>query len=186
MKFHPVKATQVAVNIGQALAIAMFFVGIFYNWWLALIAVFIYIGAEGEERSQGLLIGLQDVPVRMAMIERIGSLRPDQTLNEAADLFCVSFQGDFPVLEGNRVVGIVTKDMLLEALHTRDAKVNIGDIMRRDFRVASEKMGLSELLSIMHENDQTVIPIVDDGQLKGLITLEQIGKYNMFCSTRKS
>jgi len=186
MWFHPLKATQIAVNIGQALAIAMFFVGIFYSWWLALIAIFIYIGAEGEERSQAMHTSLRDVPVRTAMIQNIGLLRPDQTLSEAADLFCSSFQGDFPVVDKDRVVGIVTKDILLEALHKRDAAMQVGEIMRRDFRVASDKMELAELLTLMHENDQTVIPILDNGKLVGLITLEQIGKYNMLCSTRRS
>ena len=100
-------------------------------------------------------------------------------------MFCKSFQGDFPVVRENRVVGIVTKDMLLEALHQRSAEVHIEDIMLQDFRTASQKTGLAELLSIMQEHNQTAIPIIDDGKLTGLITLEQIGKYSMFCATKK-
>lgn len=66
LKMNYVRATSVAVFIGQAIAALFIFLGIFYNPWLALIGLFLFIGA-GSEKQQVVMIfffgGLR--PVRL-------------------------------------------------------------------------------------------------------------------------
>ncbi|HNN00722.1 MAG TPA: site-2 protease family protein, partial [Turneriella sp.] len=45
LKFERTRATQIAANLGQVIAIGFVFVGLFYNIWLVFIGIFIYLGA---------------------------------------------------------------------------------------------------------------------------------------------
>ena len=50
----PLTATRIAVGIGQALAIGLFFLGLLsMNLFMILIALFVYMGAEAEETAVG-------------------------------------------------------------------------------------------------------------------------------------
>ena len=66
----------------------------------------------------------------------------------------------------------------------RDRIVTAGEIesMIRDFPTASEQTPLTDILQKMQASGSKAIPIMNGADLKGLITLEQIGRYNMLCS----
>lgn len=74
MKMDYVKATSAAVFIGQATAMFLIFFGIFFNWWLALIGLFLYIGAGSERHNVILRSFLHQVPVSEAMTTDFQSL----------------------------------------------------------------------------------------------------------------
>ncbi|MDQ1285742.1 MAG: hypothetical protein QG663_1160 [Thermodesulfobacteriota bacterium] len=177
------KATRIAVGIGQGFAIFMFFWGFFSgNIFLLLIALFVYLGAEAEERQMGLMVALGGVAAEAAMISDIETLTPHQTVGDAAEHFCRSFQGDFPVMDGRRLVGLITRDAIVETLHKKGPTTLISESMIRDFPTASEQTPLTDILQKMQASGSKAIPIMNGADLKGLITLEQIGRYNMLCS----
>ena len=73
----PLKATRIAVGIGQAFAIGLFFLGIFAgNLFMVLIALFVYLGAEGEERQLGIMLSLGRATAESAMISDVITLTP--------------------------------------------------------------------------------------------------------------
>lgn len=179
----PYKATRIAVGIGQGFAILMFFWGFFSgNIFMILIALFVYLGAEAEERQMGLMVALGGVKANSAMISDIETLNPSQTVGDAAEHFCRSFQGDFPVLDDRRLVGLVTREAIVETLHKRGPLTLISDTMVRDFPTANEQTPVTDILQKMQATGSKAIPIMSGGELRGLITLEQIGRYNMLCS----
>jgi Zn-dependent protease len=177
-----IRATRVAAGIGQTAAIVMFFVGIFYNWWLALIAIFIYIGAEGEERSTEMRVALSEVPARRAMLTDVEPVHPDQTLKEMLEKICHLTQDDFPVIDQGKLIGLITKTDILSALKERDEDAPVKDFMRKEFAVAEIDTPLSELFDVMNRKNIPAIPVMHGMNLVGLITLEQIGRYHMFCN----
>jgi len=181
--FSPYTATRVAVGVGQVFAIAMFFLGLFFmNFFIILIALFVYLGAEAEERQMGIMFSLGGATAGTAMITNLITLSPDQTVGEAAERYCRSFQGDFPVLDGPRLVGLVTRESLVEVLHKQGPSVVLSDIMRRDFPTIGEQTPLLDVLQIMDKSGSKAAAVMSAGRLRGLITLEQIGRYNMLCS----
>jgi Zn-dependent protease/predicted transcriptional regulator len=184
MTMEPLRATRLAVTIGQVLAGLLFILGVLFNWWLALIAIFIYLGAEGEERAAELKASFRDVPVSEVMIRAPVTLRPDATLREAAALFCHSPQNDFAVVEDDRVVGVLGQGQLLKALHEKAPDTPVHDVMVTDFprTVASEL--LAPLYRTMVEEGLSVVPVLHGGRLLGLVTLEQIGKYHLVCGAK--
>ncbi len=117
-----------------------------------------------------------------AMITDITVLAPDNTVGQAAERFSRGFQSDFPIMEGRRLVGLVTGEILLDTLHKKGPSEPVGDIMTRDFPTALEDTPLVEILGKMESSGTKVVPILKTGELRGLVTLEQIGRYNMMCS----
>jgi Zn-dependent protease/CBS domain-containing protein len=179
----PLTATRIAVGVGQVFAILLFFLGVFsMNFFLILIALFVYLGAESEERQMGIMLSLGGAKARDAMVTSVVVLPPDGTVGEAAARFAHGFQSDFPVAEDRRLVGLVPREVLVETLHKLGPKVRVSEIMVRDFPTALEDTSLIEVLEKMQSSGSKAIPIMKSGELTGLITLEHIGRYNMLCS----
>jgi Zn-dependent protease/CBS domain-containing protein len=175
------KATKIAVSIGQVFAILLFFFGIFFNWWMALIAIFIYLGAEGEERMVSLRASLGKSSVRMAMLTEVNTISPHQTVGEVLGNICHGFQQDFPVVEKGEVVGILTKEAIFSALHKHEKSTLVRDVMQRDFVSTTEDAPLSDIFKKMTAEKLSVMPVMRGRELRGMINLEQIGKYHMIC-----
>lgn len=175
------RATKIAVSVGQAFAILLFFFGVFFNWWMALIAIFIYLGAEGEERMVALRATLGKSRVKVAMLTDVHTISPDKTLGDVLENVCHGFQQDFPVVDRGEVVGVLTKEAIFSALHKREKSALVRDIMQRDFVFTTEDAFLSDIFRKMTAEKLSVIPVMKGKELRGMINLEQIGKYHMIC-----
>jgi len=179
----PFTATRIAVGVGQGFAIFLFFVGLLWmNPFLILIALFVYLGAESEERSVGIMISLGGVSAESAMIRDVATLTSHQSIGEAAEMYMNSFQGDFPVTDGRALVGLITREILLDTIHKQGPSVPVAQVMIREFPTAAEQTPLIEILQKMESSGSKVVTILRGSELTGLITLEQIGRFNMLCS----
>jgi len=180
---NPWKATRIAVGVGQGFAILLFFVGLLAgNLFMILIALFVYLGAEAEERQMGIMLSLGHATAQTAMIRDVVAVSPGQTVGDAAERYAHSFQSDFPVMEGRRLLGLVTREILVETLHKQGPSAAVEEVMARDFPTATEQTPLIEVLEKMQSSARKVVPVIRAGELVGLLTLEQIGRYNMLCS----
>lgn len=175
------KATKIAVGVGQGFAILLFFIGIFFNWWMALIAIFIYLGAEGEERMMTVRASLAKSPVRLAMLTDFHTVSPDETIGQVLERICHSLQQDFPVMEKDEMVGILTREAIFSTLHKHEKSAWVKDIMQKDFISTTEDAPLSDIYKTMTIHNLSMIPVMKEKKLKGMINLEQIGKYHMIC-----
>jgi len=184
LRMEPVRATRIAVGVGQVLAVVMFFIGIFFNWWLALIAIFLYFGAETEEQGTILRQVFHRVPVRALMLEDFQSLKPEDTLSQVLEIICHSAQEDFPVLDDGRLVGVLPKSIIFRALREMPPETRVEEIMVKDFFQAEPDMPLDRALKELAENKAGVVPVVEAGKLVGILTLDQIAKYQLVCGAK--
>ncbi len=178
------KATRIAVFVGQIFAVLLFFVGIFYNIWLALIAVFIYLGAEGEERIWSLRYALADAPVKSVMLEDFKALAPADTLGRASELFLHTLQGDFPILFGTSLMGILRREALIAGINENKEQSRVADFAEREFMTTTEREPLVELYKKMAESGISMVPVMRADQLVGIVTMEQIGRYHMIAAAK--
>lgn len=180
---NPMTATRVAVGIGQALAIGLFFFGLLsMNIFMILIALFVYMGAEAEERQLGIMLPLKGVTVRSAMVSDIDVLSPNDTVGAVAEHYCRGFQEDFPVVHDHKLVGLITRDTLINALHKKGSSVPVSEVMATNFPTATEDTPVIEVLERIQGSGTKAVPILRFGEIIGLITLEQIGRYSMLCA----
>ncbi|HUW20541.1 MAG TPA: site-2 protease family protein [Sedimentisphaerales bacterium] len=179
IKMSYVSATSAAVFIGQAIALFFIFFGVFFNWWLALIGIFLYIGAGGEKQHVMLRSLLHEVPVATAMTTDFRSLRPDEPLSHALEHFHHGCQNDFPVIGDAGIEGILTRDRILASIHDKGLDVPVSDIMDRTFVSVDPRMSLDDVYKKLSSSRKTAVAVVDEGSVKGMVCLDGITRYFM-------
>jgi Zn-dependent protease len=169
-----VKATQIAARIGQALAIALGFVGLFANPVLIFVALFVFMGAAAEAQGVELEAALQDVFVRDAMLPEVRVLRADERLAEAVRTLLAGSDADFPVLRGEDLLGVLTRSGIIKALseHGADApleSVDLGPVI--EFHPDDPLIAASRRLQEARVNAG---PVVEEGRLVGWLTRDNL------------
>ncbi len=179
-----VRATRIAANIGQTLAVLfgvlvlLGFLGLFHAnpLWL-LIALFIFFGAEQESHMVRVRSMMRGVPTGAAMVTRFRTVTPDEPLSAAVQELLAGHQQDFPVTEGTRLVGMLSRRDLLAAVAQGRHDTPVGDVMRRDFQAVAEGEMLDGTFQQIREGEGSTLPVVRDGQLVGIVTLEHVGEW---------
>ncbi len=175
-----VRATEIAANLGQGLALVFGFLGLFSNPFLIFIALFVWMGASGESASVSVRSAIAGIPVSRAMITDFRTLYEVEPLQRAAELVIAGSQQDFPVVDGDgRVVGILTRDALVRALSEHGLSGFVGDVMTRTFQTADARDLLDQAFTRLQECACPVLPVLDGGRLVGLVTADNIGEYVM-------
>ncbi len=173
------QATQAAATLGQALAFVFGFVGLFTNPFLVFIAFFVYIGAAQEASLVQMKSALSGIPVSQAMLTEFRTLYEGEPLSRAVDLLMSTTQQDYPVLSGERVVGVLTRKSLVDALQRLGQNAPVSAAMECKFESAHTSDMLEEVSRKLQERECHTLPVLADGQLVGLITMENIGEFLM-------
>lgn len=176
------RATLKAAHIGQALALVFGFVGLFRDPFLLFIALFVWMGAESEASTVQLHTSLGGVPVERVMLTEFRTLQPDDTLAQATGYVLAGFQHDFPVVFGDHVLGILTREDLMKALAEHGSGLRVRDAMRREFQIADSHDMLDQALKMLGTNKVRTIPVEHDGRLVGLLNMENVGEFMMIQS----
>jgi Zn-dependent protease len=82
-----VRATRLAVTIGQGFAMLFIFLGV-WNPWLMLIGFFLFVGAQLEDRSVVFQSVLESVRMEDVMLTGFSTLSPADTLEDALHKPC--------------------------------------------------------------------------------------------------
>ena len=169
------RATAIAANVGQGMAIFFGLVGFFYNPFLVFIAIFIYLGAQAEAGLVEMQSALGDLRVRDAMITRFRTLSTHDTLGKAVDELLAGSQQDFPVLENDQPVGILRRNDLVKALSDNRRDSPVGAFMC-DCDPVDDSASLTRTVESMHATKCGTLPVMQGGRVVGLLTLENISE----------
>jgi Zn-dependent protease/predicted transcriptional regulator len=169
----PVRATRRAVAISQIFSMLFFVVGLWRDTWLVLIGFFIFVAAQLEERSAVFHAVLENVSLKEVMLTEFATLSPADTLEEALDKAVHSLQDDFPVVRGPDLVGVVSRQAILEALRA-GGNGYIQPVMKRVADVGAVGDSLASAFRKISNGGMTLIPVVDGGRLVGIITLQNL------------
>lgn len=168
------RATRTAATIGQLLALWLGFIGLLYNPFLALIALFVWVGAAAEAGAEEVRSLLHGIPLRQAMITRFATLAPGDPLARAANLTLETTQKDFPVLDGDRLVGILTQQALLRGLQEAGNEALVNRYMETDLEPATPDEPLDQVLESLQHCGCRLLPVIDQGRLVGLVDLDNL------------
>ena len=177
-------ATQTAASIGQGMAILFGLFGILIlNPVLLFIALFVYIGAQ-QESQQAMFRALSEgVPVRQAMMTRFQTLHPDTTLDEAVDQLLAGSEHDFPVVDDDgKLIGILRRKKLIQSLTDLGWEGRVGDIAESVSQTIDADAMLEDALMELQQAGDSMVPVVRNGELVGVLTLENVGELMMISS----
>jgi Zn-dependent protease/CBS domain-containing protein len=180
-RMDPVHATRRAVSIGQTLATVFIFAGMLQYMqgggpagaWLAMIGFFLLLAAQLEERSAVFQSVLEAVRLEDIMLTDFATLSPADTLEDALDKAVHSLQDDFPVIRGSDMVGVISKQKILEALRA-EGNGYVQAVMNRIFEVAQKKESLASAFRKLTARNLSIIPVVEDQRLVGIVTLQNL------------
>jgi Zn-dependent protease/CBS domain-containing protein len=172
-----VRATTIAVGIGQVLAWLLGLWGFLGGgFFLILIAIFIYMGAGQEGRMVQVRNVLGSLTVDQAYSRQARSISPEATLREAVQLTLTTFQADFPVCDSTQLVGLLTHAALVEALDRTGPATPVKSVMLTDIAPVTPDDGLFTVQQRMQENNLDALPVVEEGSFLGLITSRDINE----------
>jgi hypothetical protein len=123
------RATEIAARVGRGFALVFGVVGLLYNPFLVLIALFIWVSAAAESAELHQRSARSGVQVNRLMIRDVRTLAPSETLNDALRHVLTGFQHDFPVVDGDKVVGVLPRAALLAALAKSGAESRVAAAM---------------------------------------------------------
>lgn len=141
--------------------------------------------------------------VKDIMTEKVITVSPETSVKEIADILLKKKIGGVPVLDGEKLVGIVTEEDLimknvklhfptyiqlldaviyLESLkkYEEELRKAVGataqDVMTRDLVTISPEADIEEAATLMIERNISRLPVVENDKLVGIITRRDILK----------
>ena len=175
-----VRATQIAAFLGQGVALLFGFIGLFVNPFLLFIALLVWMGASDEAVAVQTRSALTGIPVTHAMMTDFRMLESGEPLDHAVALVLAGAQRDFPVTQNGRLVGVLTRDALVAALATGNADVPIAQVMDREFQTTDAQDLLDAAVQRLQGCRCQVLPVLQRGQVVGLLTPDNVGEFIMF------
>ncbi len=182
------RATAIAATVGQGLAIVFVLIGLRDPaWWiLVIIGVFIFIGAEGEEKMVRARSLLREIDVEEVMTREFATLQPFDAVSRGLEMVYQTGQDDFPVMDDGHLVGLVSRRVLVEAVNKQGAHVPIAQVMDTQFPVVPPHARVSQVFEDMISEGHSSFPVMDNGHLIGLLSPDNISRYLLVQSSIKS
>ena len=126
--------------------------------------------------------------VKDFMTRKVVYVSPDTTVAHTADMMREQGLRRLPVIENDRLVGVVTERTMAEASPSKATtlsiyemnyllnKTKIRDIMVRDVVTVSPYASLEDAVYAMMKNQVGILPVVEAGQVFGVITEKDVFK----------
>jgi CBS domain-containing protein len=168
-------AARAAAGLGQALALAAMLGGmLLHDYWLTIAGLFIMVGAQIEDQGVFFQSVVDTVRMREVMLTDFATLSPSDTLSDALIRCVHSLQEDFPVARGSQLVGIVSRQRIVDALRN-DGNGYVQSVMSRAFQVARPEDTLGATIrGLTAGHGLGLIPITESGRVVGIVSVQNL------------
>lgn len=171
-----VRATEIAASLGQVMAVIFFILGLFFNPFLVLIALFIFIGAYGENKMVKQSTLVEGHSVQEAMLTQISILHPENTLVDVVEIIIAGSEKNFVVVDQGSIVGLIYHKQILG--NAKNDLLKVGQIMNQDFKILRTTDPLQAFFDIMGSEKNLFYPVVDEkSQLAGAIDMSNVSEF---------
>jgi tRNA nucleotidyltransferase (CCA-adding enzyme) len=116
------------------------------------------------------------VPVRDIMSTNVHTLNLDMAVRDAGQLMRRYGHEGFPVVEGERLVGVLTRRDIDRALHHRLGDMPVRSLLHTGPAFVHPYDSVDEVQRVMIEHDLGQVPVVEEGRLVGLVTRTDVIK----------
>ncbi|MBN8246544.1 MAG: site-2 protease family protein [Verrucomicrobia bacterium] len=169
MVLDPVRATRIAAGVGRFMAVVFAGVALYYQMYVLLfIAVFVWLGAGGEARATEVRAVIGGAVVGQAMQTRTASLASHDSLESATQRMLAGSVPELLVLHEDRVVGMLVRDDLLEALKRHGPGTPVAQVMRTDLIFLDAAEPLEPALLRLSAAGVPAAPVYWQGRLVGV------------------
>ena len=189
------KATQWAAGLGQLIgwlfiiaglgmafgaSVMLFAPGVVNGVWLAFIGWFLSDAANHSYRQTVIRDLLDDAPVALLMRNDTPVTPPDLPVGALVYNYIMKTgESAFPVLEGDRIVGLVSLEDVRKVPRDAWDKTTVSQIMTRadQLPVVTPQENASEALNRLERSNLGQAPVIEDGRLVGLLRRHDIMRW---------
>lgn len=189
------RATQWASKLGQGFAWLLIIVGVSMmlglrvpllggglvpGMWLAFIGWFLNNAALTSYRQLLVRDALEDVPVSRLMRRDLLAAPPDTRLDVLVDEYLMGGdQRSFPVTDGGDLLGLVCLEDIRRIPRQAWHRISVRDIMTPAGQLSTitTDADAAQALQRLSRDGINQLPVIDNGELKGLIRREDILKW---------
>jgi CBS domain-containing protein len=117
--------------------------------------------------------------VKDAMTADVKTAAPSESLTGVARLMKQEDVGSVPVVDGLRLIGVVTdRDIVVRGIAdgSDPHAIKAGDIASRDVVTVRPDDDLGDALRLMAQHQVRRLPVVDDGQLVGVLAQADVAQ----------
>lgn len=177
MATDSVRATRVAAGIGQFIAVGLGLFALFtFDLFLLAVALFIFFGAGAERGHVQVQSALKGLRAGDAYNRHALTLRPEDRVSTVADYILTSYQPDFAVLEGERPVGIVTRDEVVRVLAGPAGDAAVSAVMHPVVVRVEADLPLDEVQRRLVEANTRLAAVFEGETYQGLVSLEDLAE----------
>jgi len=171
-----VKATSIAATIGQVIAFIFLFLGLTMNIFLIFIALFVFVGAYGENKMVQHEALLKGHKVQEAMLTDIHFLEPEDSMEKVVSLILSGTEKDFVVRSEDKPIGVLSHERILE--HAREPGSKVRDHMETHIKTLNHLAPLQDVLRLVESGKTHFYPVTDkEGRLLGAIDLANLNEF---------
>jgi CBS domain-containing protein len=117
--------------------------------------------------------------IKDVMSSDVRTCEPDATVVDVAKVMASEDVGPIPIVEGGRLVGLVTdRDLVVRVLaEGKDPQVTkVGEIASRELVTVSPDDDLDQALTLLAEHQVRRLPVVEDDRVVGIVAQADIAR----------
>ncbi len=120
--------------------------------------------------------------IQEIMTKKVTTLNSNDSIAKAADIMKQLNVGSVPVIENNKLVGIVTdRDIVLRSIAKGDSpEQTISQVMTRNIVSVAPDADVHEAADIMAQNQIRRLPVVQAGSLLGIVSIGDMAVESIF------
>ncbi len=163
-------ATTIAVAIGMVMVVVMFFAGIVMREFiLSLVALFVLVAAYGESKSVRLEAAMRRLRVGQFALWDSGGISEHHPIASALR----GGPRDMAVTDHGKVVGMLWRHDVLNALNGGLSGRTVGDMMDRDVLTVDIDDSLFDVQQQMQRSNCWAVPVTEEGTYRGIFTVDR-------------
>ncbi|MBD3183471.1 CBS domain-containing protein [Candidatus Poribacteria bacterium] len=182
------KATRIASSVGKVVAYIFILLGIWSvingNWfggiWIAFIGWFLLNAANTSYRQMAVREMLSGVKVRQVMNNQCNQLPKGLVVKDFVDEHILKTAGRcFPIVDKDEVLGIITLHSAKEVPKEKWETTRIEEVMTPfdEMKSVSPDDEIYTVMQHMTEEGYNQLPVVENGQLVGMIARDNLVGY---------
>lgn len=181
------KATRIASLTGQGIAVLFGLLGFLTfgagGWLLLLIAVFVFMGARGEENATRLTEALEPFQVVDLMTREVETVPPRASVEEALDQMLAGKRLVLPVRnENGGVLGVVDLAALEAVPRDERPAQTVGELTRVEFDRALPQDPATDLGRLLTGGGGPVLVFDAVDRLVGIVTRTDVARFTQIAT----
>ncbi len=169
-------ATKYAAFIGKLLGVFISVYGVFYNLWMVIIGMFIYIGATEEAESTIVSTTLARVRVKDVMLPQAAVASPETWLTDAMEIMFKARSHDVLIERDGNLQGLVTWGEIMKVRPEQRGVTQAQQLPMKQVSVFSDA-SILDAYKVMTNEKIDVVPVVDrtaPAKVVGVVTSQSI------------